>query len=101
VTKEPDSLVLHRMVRSIESMEDARILADAKRWNACVNRLYYACFYMVSALLIHDGMSSSKHTGVRSLFNKNYVKTKHIPKNWPGHIMIFSKDDRKATTSIL
>jgi uncharacterized protein (UPF0332 family) len=64
----------------MESMEDARILADAKRWNACVNRLYYACFYMVSALLIHDGMSSLKHTGVRSLFNKNYVKTGHIPK---------------------
>jgi len=80
VTKEPDSLVIHRMSRSMESMEDARILADAKRWNACINRLYYACFYMVSALLIHNGMSSSKHTGVRSLFNKNYVKTKHISK---------------------
>lgn len=81
MTKEPDSLVIHRMSRSMESMEDARILADAKRWNACINRLYYACFYMVSALLIHNGMSSSKHTGVRSLFNKNYVKTKYIPKD--------------------
>lgn len=64
----------------MESMEDARILADAKRWNACVNRLYYACFYMVSALLIHNGLSSSKHTGVRSLFNRYYVKSKHIPR---------------------
>jgi len=80
VTKKPDSLVLHRMARSTESMDDARILADAKRWNACINRLYYACFYMVSALLIHDGLSSSKHTGVRSLFNMRYVKSKHIPK---------------------
>jgi uncharacterized protein (UPF0332 family) len=62
-------------------MEDARILANAGRWNACVNRLYYACFYVVSALLVRHGLSSSKHTGVRSLFNKHYVKTEKIPKD--------------------
>jgi uncharacterized protein (UPF0332 family) len=62
-------------------MEDARILANAGRWNACVNRLYYACFYVVSSLLVRHGLSSSKHTGVRSLFNKHYVKTGKIPKD--------------------
>ena len=73
-------LISYRMSRANESMEDARILADAGRWNACVNRLYYACFYAISALLVHHGLSSSKHTGVRSLFNKHYVKTGKIPK---------------------
>jgi uncharacterized protein (UPF0332 family) len=57
------------------------VLAKAERWNACVNRLYYACFYAVSALLLKDGLSSSKHAGVRSLFNKQYVKTGKISKN--------------------
>ncbi len=61
-------------------MEDARILATANRWNPCVNRLYYACFYAVSALLIQQGLSSSKHTGVRSLFNRHYVRTAKVPK---------------------
>jgi uncharacterized protein (UPF0332 family) len=61
-------------------MEDARILANAGRWNACVNRLYYACFYGVSALLARHGLSSPKHTGVRSLFNRHYVKTGKTPK---------------------
>ena len=74
-------LVLYRMTRANETMEDARILANAKRWNACVNRLYYACFYAVSALLVRYGLSSSKHTGVRSLFNRQYVKTGKIPKD--------------------
>lgn len=74
-------LTSYRMARANESMEDARILADAGRWNACVNRLYYACFYAISALLVHSGLASSKHTGVRSLFNKQYVKTGKIPKN--------------------
>jgi uncharacterized protein (UPF0332 family) len=46
-----------------------------------VNRLYYACFYGISALLVRDGLSSSKHAGVRSLFNRQYVKSGKIPKD--------------------
>jgi len=74
-------LVLYRMARAHETLEDARILAGTGRWNACVNRLYYACFYAVTALLVSDGLSSSKHTGVRSLFNRQYVKTGKITKD--------------------
>ena len=73
--------MLYRMTRANETLEDARILANTGRWNACVNRLYYACFYAVSALLVRHGLSSSKHTGVRSLFNRHYVKTGKIPKD--------------------
>lgn len=68
------------MARASETLEDARVLARAERWNACVNRLYYACFYAISALLLLDGLTSSKHAGVRSIFNKQYVKAGKIPK---------------------
>ena len=71
-------LVHYRVQRAYEALEDARILADAGRWNTSVNRLYYACFYAVSALLIKDGLSSSKHSGVRSLFNRHYVKDDRV-----------------------
>ena len=81
MTKLSEDLILYRIVRAKETLEDARILADSKRWNACVNRLYYACFYAVSALLIQNDLSSSKHTGVRSLFNLHFVKTGKIPKD--------------------
>ena len=74
-------IVLYRMNKADETLEDARVLVRAGRWNACVNRLYYACFYAVSALLVGDGLSSPKHAGVRSLFNKQYVKTGTIPKD--------------------
>lgn len=81
MTEWSKDLVLHRLARADEALDDARILAKAERWNACVNRLYYACFYAVSALLVADGLSSSKHAGVRSLFNRQYVKTGKIPKD--------------------
>ena len=76
-----EDLVPYRLEKARETLEDARILANAGRWNACVNRLYYACFYSVSALLVKDNLSSSKHAGVRSLFNRHYVKTGKVPRD--------------------
>ncbi len=80
MTKWSKDLVSYRLSRANETLEDAIILANSERWNACVNRLYYACFYAVTALLVRHGLSSSKHTGVRSLFNLHYVKNGKIPK---------------------
>jgi len=73
-------LALYRLQKARETLKDARILAGASRWNPCVNRLYYACFYAVSALLIQEGLSSSKHSGVRSLFSQHFVKTNKVSK---------------------
>jgi len=81
MTESNGDLVSYRLQRACETLADARILADAGRWNPCVNRLYYACFYAVSALLIQDGLSSAKHTGLRSLFNRHFVKTNKVPKD--------------------
>jgi uncharacterized protein (UPF0332 family) len=81
VTERSKDLVLYRMARADETLEDARILARAERWNACENRLYYACFCAIAALLIHDGLSSSKRAGIRGLFNRQYVKTGKLPKD--------------------
>jgi uncharacterized protein (UPF0332 family) len=75
-----DDVVQYRLQRAREALEDARVLAGASRWAACVNRLYYACFYAVSALLLQHGLSSAKHTGVRSLFNRHFVKTDKVPR---------------------
>jgi uncharacterized protein (UPF0332 family) len=46
-----------------------------------VNRLYYACFYGVSALLAQQGLASSRHAGVRSLFNQHFVHTGEVAKD--------------------
>ncbi len=75
-----NELVKYRIERADEAFEEAKLLAEKQKWNTCVNRLYYCCFYAVIALLAKDGMSSSKHTGVRALFNLHYVKTGKVPK---------------------
>jgi len=81
MTESNGELVSYRLQKARETLADAHILADAGRWNPCVNRLYYACFYAVSALLIREGLSSTKHAGLRSLFNRHFVKTNKVPKD--------------------
>ncbi len=76
-----EALIQYRLERAQESLDDACLLANAESWSTCVNRLYYSCFYAVSALLARDGFSSSKHTGVRSLFNRNDVRTGVVPRD--------------------
>ena len=75
MTMTPADLVRFRMERATKTLEEADVLAQAGSWNGCTNRLYYACFYAVSAIMVHDGESSSKHTGVRGFLNHQYIRT--------------------------
>lgn len=72
--QETKDLILYRLERAHESLSESIILLEGGYANTFVNRLYYACFYAVSALLLTKKLSSAKHTGVRSLFHQNFVK---------------------------
>lgn len=60
------SLIRYRIARAKEAMEDALLLAEKKRWNSVVNRLYYACFYITVALLIKHNLPHKTHAGTKS-----------------------------------
>ncbi|GAB6275003.1 MAG: hypothetical protein STSR0004_18680 [Peptococcaceae bacterium] len=70
------ALSLYCFQRAKETFEDAKILFAKNRLNSTVNRLYYSLFYAILALLETKNLASSKHSGVRSLFNQHFVKTK-------------------------
>ena len=64
---ETAELVRYRLARSHESLAEARLLLTHDQVRTAVNRVYYACFYAVSALLWAEGHSSPKHSAsVRS-----------------------------------
>ena len=50
------------------------ILEDAKLWDTLANRVYYAVFHAVTALLIKYGLHAASHQGVSVLFSKHFVK---------------------------
>ncbi|NUO79753.1 HEPN domain-containing protein [candidate division KSB1 bacterium] len=74
MSEERRKVVEHRLMRAHETLTAAKLLLDNNQCLSAVNRLYYACFYAVTALLETRGLASSKHSGVLSLFNKNFVK---------------------------
>ena len=51
------------------------VLREQQYWDTLVNRLYYAAFHAVSALLIHNGMRVHTHRGALIAFNKEFVRT--------------------------
>jgi uncharacterized protein (UPF0332 family) len=85
MTNEERTLIAYRMSRATESIHEAKILSDAGHINSYVNRLYYACFYAVSALLLTRNISTSKHGHLRSLLHREFVKTGLIPQEMGKH----------------
>ena len=70
----------YRLQKADESFEDASLLAKNGRWNAVVNRLYYACFYAVIALLLSKDIKTTTHDGGRNQFSLHFIKTGKIDK---------------------
>ena len=75
-----EDYINYRFHRAEESFEEALILAKEERWNAVLNRMYYACFYAVIALLIKNNISTQTHDGARTQFGLFFVKTGIIDK---------------------
>lgn len=72
--------IRYRLEKSIETLKEAELLLKAGFLTGVVNRIYYACFYAVWALLLTEGHSSSKHSGVMSLFNKLWIAPERLPR---------------------
>ena len=51
------ALVSYRLERADETMKEAEILAKEQHYNAAAKRLYYACYYAASALLVSNTIS--------------------------------------------
>jgi len=75
MTDETRTLIAYRLQRAREALDEASLLLERNHVNTFVNRVYYACFYSVTALLLTRDLSSAKHSGVRSLFHQHFVKT--------------------------
>ena len=79
MTSETRMLVQYRLDRAREALAEASLLLDSGHANTGVNRLYYACFYAVSALLLTKGVTATRHSGLRTLFHQHLIR----PGLWP------------------
>jgi uncharacterized protein (UPF0332 family) len=75
-----EDIVSYRLNRAKDTLDDALILAEKNKWNSTINRLYYAAYYAVTALLLQSDLRATTHNGVKSSFSEHYIKTSLISK---------------------
>ena len=63
-----------------ESIDAAQDEMQANRLSFAVNRIYYASFYAVSAVLLKENLEFKKHSGVRAALHRHLVKSGQISK---------------------
>ena len=61
--------------KSRRTFAEIEILRQAGLWDNIANRLYYAAFHAVSALLINDGHPVGTHQGAVVMLHQHFVKT--------------------------
>jgi len=77
-----EDVVNYWIEKADESLNSAVDELNAGRLSFAVNRIYYSCFYIVSALLLKRKLKFKKHSGVRTCFHKNFVKTGLVNKEF-------------------
>ncbi|MHB8647806.1 MAG: HEPN domain-containing protein [Thermomicrobiales bacterium] len=64
------TIIRFRIGRANQCLGDAEAFAQAGSWNGTVNRLYFACFYSVAALVARDSTSTTEHGDIKRSVNQ-------------------------------
>ena len=75
-------LVEFEVEKAHKLIDQFPILESAELWDTLANRVYYAVFHAVTALLINNGLHAGSHQGVSVLFNKHFVKENLIDEKY-------------------
>lgn len=74
------ALVSIRLQNARETLEEVPVHIENGFWNTATNRMYYACYYAVAALLLQNGISVKTHSGVRQALGREFVVTGQVSK---------------------
>jgi len=71
-------LIHYRLKRASETLQEIEIHLENGLWNTAINRLFYACYYAATAILLDNDIKASTHSGVRQMLGLHFVKTGKI-----------------------
>ncbi|MBS3755514.1 MAG: HEPN domain-containing protein [Desulfobacterales bacterium] len=75
-------LCKYRLQQAEEALSEARLLQNAGHFRGAINRAYYAMFYAIQVLVVYHKAKVSKHSGVISYFDREFVKPGIIDKKF-------------------
>ena len=77
--EERNAIVEFRIEKSYRAYAEAKGVVSLRYWDTIANRLYYAAYNAVTALLIANGDVAQTHSGVIHLFGLKFIKTGLLP----------------------
>jgi len=81
------ALSKHRLRKAKDDLSASKLLFENNKLTQSINRSYYSIFHATRALLALEKFDSRKHTGVIAYFNKNFIKTGKIEKEYSKMLM--------------
>ena len=66
-------LIKYRIERAEQTIEESKLLANSSYYNASIDRLYYACYYAASALLLKNNIQANTHAGVKMMLGLHFI----------------------------
>ncbi|MDR1879320.1 MAG: HEPN domain-containing protein [Tannerellaceae bacterium] len=72
------TLVQYRLKRAKETLDEADIMIANERYNAAINRLYYACFYAAQALLAAHSIEAATHKGTKQMLGLHFFLAERL-----------------------
>jgi uncharacterized protein (UPF0332 family) len=80
--KDKSVLIKYRINRANETIIEAKEALELNHLILAVNRIYYACFYSVEALMLTRNFSTKNHGVLKGEFNKVYIHSGIIDKKY-------------------
>ena len=78
-------IVVYWIEKAAQDLASARENLSAGRLQNAVRDAYFACFHSFSAVLMQAGRTFRKHSEVRSIVHRDYVKGRKLAVEWGKH----------------
>jgi len=75
-------IVHYWIQKAMDALSSSEDELNAGRFSFAVNRIYYACFYAASAILLQKKLRFQKHSGVRAAFHQHLIKPGILSKEY-------------------
>lgn len=96
-----NDIVNYRIENAVETLKEVLDHCENGYFNTAVNRLYYACYYAATALLVANCIGTKSHDGVRQMLGKEFVLTGKIPVEWEDSTLWHSANEVQETMKTL
>ena len=82
MSKSKGEIIAFGLLKSDKDSKAVKSLIASEDWDVAMNRLYYAAFHAVSALLYQNNIRAKAHSGAKAMLELHFVKTGLLSIEW-------------------